>query len=161
MVEGLVEFRKIFKGQIWLEILFCKGVNDHQEELLRMKEAIDRIQPDQIHINTVVRPPSEKWAAPLSQKEMEEIKEFFGEKAMIIPEFDRHPLPPSEKDIQEEILKILRRRPLSLDDLSKGMGIPVEELESNLHPLIQTGSVKMRSFGDSIFYEAEKEIEPS
>jgi wyosine [tRNA(Phe)-imidazoG37] synthetase (radical SAM superfamily) len=161
MLEGLVEFRKVFKGQIWLEILFCKGVNDHPNELLRMKETIDQIRPDQIHINTIVRPPSEKWAVPLSQKEMEKIRDFLGERAMVIPEFDRHPLPLAERDIKEEILKILRRRPLSLNDLSKGMDIPAEELESHIHPLVLKGSVKVRSFGDTIFYEVEKEIEIS
>ena len=161
MLEGLVEFRKVFKGQIWLEILFCKGVNDHPNELLRMKETIDQIRPDQIHINTIVRPPSEKWAVPLSKKEMEKIRDFLGERAMVIPEFDRHPLPLAEIDIKEEILKILRRRPLSLNDLSKGMDIPAEELESHIHPLVLKGSVKVRSFGDTIFYEVEKEIEIS
>src|SRR4030042_4912336 len=140
MVEGLVQFRKIYKGQIWLEILFCRGINDSQDDIIRMKEAINRINPDQIHINTVVRPPSEKWAATLSQKEMEKIRAFFGERAIIISEFDRHPFSLTERDIKVEILKILRRRPLSLNDLSKGMGIPTEELERHIQPLIQKGS---------------------
>jgi wyosine [tRNA(Phe)-imidazoG37] synthetase (radical SAM superfamily) len=153
VIEGLVEFRKGYKGQIWLEILFCKGVNDGKEELLRMKKVIDRIQPDRIHLNTVVRPPSEKWAVPLNQKEMEEIRAFFGEKASIISEFDRHPPAVSERDIKEEILRILKRRPLSLTDLSKGMGITREELEAYLNPLIQEGKIQPRPFGDSIYYE--------
>jgi wyosine [tRNA(Phe)-imidazoG37] synthetase (radical SAM superfamily) len=153
VIEGLVEFRKAFKGQIWLEILFCKGVNDGKEELLRMKKVLDRIRPDLIHLNTVVRPPSEKWAVPLNQKEMEEIRAFFGEKASIISEFDRHPPVVSERDIKEEILKILRRRPLSLSDLSQGMGITRDELEAYLNPLIQEGKIQSRSFGDSIYYE--------
>ena len=153
MVEGLVQFRKIYKGQIWLEILFCRGINDSQDELIRMKEAINRIKPDQIHINTVVRPPSEKWAAPLSQKEMEKIGAFFGERAIIISEFDRHPFSLTERDIKEEILKILRRRPLSLNDLSKGMGIPQNELEGYISPLVEEGKIQVRIFGDSIYYE--------
>ncbi len=153
VIEGLIEFRKVYKGQIWLEILFCRDVNDGKKELLRMKKVIDRIQPDRIHLNTVVRPPSEKWAVPLNQKEMEEIRAFFGEKASIISEFDRHPPVVSERDIKEEILKILKRRPLSLSDLSKGMGITRNELEAYLNPLIQEGKIQSRSFGDSIYYE--------
>jgi hypothetical protein len=27
VIKGMVEFRKVYRGQIWLEILFCKGVN--------------------------------------------------------------------------------------------------------------------------------------
>ncbi len=153
VIEGLVEFRKVYKGQIWLEILFCKGVNDGKEELLRMKKVVDRIQPDLIHLNTVVRPPSEKWAVPLNQKEMEEIRAFFGEKASIISEFDRHPSMVSEMDIKEEILKILKRRPLSLSDLSKGMGIPQSELDRHIRPLVEEGKIRSRLFGDSIYYE--------
>jgi wyosine [tRNA(Phe)-imidazoG37] synthetase (radical SAM superfamily) len=153
VIEGLVEFRKSYKGQIWLEILFCKGVNDTPDELQKMKEVVERIQPDLIHLNTVVRPPSEKWAAPLNQNEMEEIKAFFGEKASIISEFDRHPSVISERDIQEEILKILKRRPLSISDLSKGMGIPQNELDQYIKTLTQEGKIQSRIFGDSIYYE--------
>ena len=157
VIEGLVEFRKVYKGQIWLEILFCQGVNDSKEELLRMKKAVDRIQPDRIHLNTVVRPPSEKWAAPLSQKEMEEIQVYFGEKASIITEFDRHPSSISGRDIKEEILEILKRRPLSLSDLSKGMGIPQNELDEYIKPLAQERKIQTRIFGGSIYYEISKE----
>jgi len=153
VIEGLVEFRKVYKGQIWLEILFCKGINDGKDELLDMKKVIDRIHPDLIHLNTVVRPPSEKWVVPLNQKEMEGIRGFFGEKASIISEFDRHPSSILERDVKEEILKILRRRPLSLADLSNGMGIPQNELDQYLKPLIREGKIQTRNFGDSVYYE--------
>jgi wyosine [tRNA(Phe)-imidazoG37] synthetase (radical SAM superfamily) len=153
VIEGLVKFRKDYKGQIWLEILFCKGVNDSKEELERMKKTVERIAPDRIHLNTVVRPPSEKWAVPLNQKEMEEIRGFFGEKASIISEFDRHPPAVAERDIKEEILRILKRRPLSLTDLSKGMGIRENEIEKYIQPLISERKIHARMFGDSIYYE--------
>jgi wyosine [tRNA(Phe)-imidazoG37] synthetase (radical SAM superfamily) len=153
VIEGLVEFRKVYKGQIWLEILFCKGINDGKEELMRMKKVVDRIQPDLIHLNTVVRPPSEKSAVPLGQKEMEEIRAFFGKSASIISEFDRHPPMVSEMNIKEEILKILKRRPLSLSDLSKGMGISKNDLDRFIKPLMKEGKVQSRLFGDSVYYE--------
>ena len=153
VIEGIVEFRKIYKGKIWLEILFCKGVNNTQEEIQKMKGAIERIQPDLIHVNTVVRPPSEDWVKPLSQKEMEEIKAFFGERASIISEFDRHLTYVTKEDIKDGILRILKRRPLSLVDLSKWMGIPQKELEEEITSLSQEGKIKSRLHADSIYYE--------
>lgn len=155
VIGGMVEFRKVYRGQIWLEILFCKGVNDHQSELIRMKNAVDRIRPDLIHLNTVVRPPFEKWAVPLDQETMEELSVFFGEKASIISEFDRHPTVATERDIEEEILKILKRRPLSLRDLSKGMGIPQNELDRYINPLLEEGRIQRRVFGGSVYYEVK------
>jgi wyosine [tRNA(Phe)-imidazoG37] synthetase (radical SAM superfamily) len=153
VIEGMIAFRKIYRGKIWLEILFCKGVNDAREELQKIKEAVDRIQPDLIHLNTVVRPPSEDWVKPLSQREMEDIRAFFGEKASIISEFDRHLTYVTEEDIKEGILRILKRRPLSLLDLSKWMGIPQKELEEQITSLSQEGKIRSRSHRDSIYYE--------
>ena len=157
VIEGLVEFRKVYQGQIWLEILFCKGVNDDRNELRRMKGAVNRIQPDRIHINTVVRPPAEPWAAPLSLEEMEEIQAFFGKKASIISEFDRHPVSLPEINVKEEIFRILKRRPLSLVDLSKRMAIPKEELETTMQPMVEEGKIKTRRFRDSIYYQIPDE----
>jgi wyosine [tRNA(Phe)-imidazoG37] synthetase (radical SAM superfamily) len=153
VIKGMVEFRKIYKGQIWLEILLCKGVNDTPDELQKMKEAVSRIQPDLVHLNTVVRPPSENWVRPLSQKEMEGIRAFLGGKASIISEFDRHLTYVTKEDIKDGILRILKRRPLSLSDLSKWMGIPQKELEEQMGSLSQEGKIKSRSHGDSIYYE--------
>jgi len=156
VVEGLVKFRKFYQGRIWLEILFCKGINDGRNELRQMKKAIDRIQPDCIHINTVVRPPTEQWAAPLNLEEMEKIQAFFGDGASIISEFDRHPLSIPENNVKEEIFRILKRRPLSLVDLSQRMAIPKEELEATMQPMVEEGRIKTRRFGDSVYYEVLK-----
>ena len=153
VIEGLVEFRKVYPGKIWLEILFCRGINDPPEEIERMKKVIDRIRPDRIDLNTVVRPPAEKWATPLSRIELEKIKAFLGEKAIVIPEFDRHPLSVPGQEVQERIVSILGRRPLSLADLSKWMKIPQQELEIYLTPLLQEGKVKPRPFGGSLYFE--------
>ncbi len=159
VVEGMALFRKQFKGEIWLEILFCKGINDAPAELQRMKEAVVQIEPDLIHLNTVVRPPSEKWVKPLGREEMEKIQAFFGGKASIISEFDRHLAPPSDREIQQGILKILRRRPLSLDDLSRGMGIPSDRVERQVHPLVEQGRVSVNRFGGKIYFEAVRDTE--
>jgi wyosine [tRNA(Phe)-imidazoG37] synthetase (radical SAM superfamily) len=156
VIEGLVEFRKVYQGQIWLEILFCKGINDGENERHQMKRVVDRIQPDRIHINTVIRPPTERWAAPLNSEEMEEIQAFLGEKASIISEFDRHPLSLPEMNVKEEIFRILERRPLSLIDLSQRMAIPKKELEATVQPMVEEGRIKTRRFGDSVYYEVSK-----
>ena len=153
VIDGMVEFRKIYRGKIWLEILFCKGVNDAPDELQRMKEAIERIQPDLIHLNTVVRPPSEDWVKALSRGEMEEIEAFFGSKASIISEFNRHLTYITSEDIKDGILRILKRRPLSLIDLSKWMGIPQEELREEVASLSQEGKIQTHPHGHSIFFE--------
>ena len=157
VVRGLIEFREMFRGKIWLEILFCKGVNDTPAELEKMKEAVERIRPDLIHLNTVIRPPSESWAIPIDGKGMEAIRSFFGAKAIVISEFDRHPSLFVQGDIQEGIIRILRRRPLSPVDLSRAMGIARDELENCLGSLVNEGRVRLRRVEDRIYYEMADE----
>ena len=75
IISGLIQFRKQYRGQIWLEILFCRGVNDGKEEIEKLKEVIERIQPDRVQLNTPVRPPAEDFAYPLTLTQLEEIRE--------------------------------------------------------------------------------------
>jgi wyosine [tRNA(Phe)-imidazoG37] synthetase (radical SAM superfamily) len=117
-----------------------------------MKEAIGQIHPDLIHLNTVVRPPSESWATPLNEREMEEHKGFFGERALIISEFDRHLLCP-ERNLKEEIIGILKRRPLSLEDLAKWTGIPKEEVEDCVNSLKREGRIRKSLLRNSTYLE--------
>ncbi|MGB9628986.1 MAG: radical SAM protein [Thermodesulfobacteriota bacterium] len=161
VIEGLEKLRRIYKGKIWLEILFCKGINDSQEELYKMREVIARIKPDQIHLNTVIRPPSEEWAVPLDQKEMEKIREFFGEDAIILSEDYRRLSSIGKENIKEEILRILKRRPLSLADLSKGIGVREDELGHYIDSLLKEKRIRVRHFGNMVFYEfSKKETDP-
>lgn len=39
-IKGLIDFRKEYKGQIWLEVFLLRGYNDTPEELDLIKEAI-------------------------------------------------------------------------------------------------------------------------
>jgi DNA-binding transcriptional ArsR family regulator len=87
---------------------------------------------------------------------MEKIQAFFGEKASIISEFDRHPLSLAEVTVKEEIFRILRRRPLSLIDLSQRMAISKKELEATIQPMVEEGKIRTRRLGDSVYYEVAK-----
>ncbi len=79
IIEGLVRFRELFMGKIWLEILFVKGINDAPSEVLALKHAIERICPDRIQLNTVVRMPAYKEGVePVSIETLQSIAEVLG-----------------------------------------------------------------------------------
>ena len=89
IIEGLAEFRKVYRGKLWLEIMLVKGINDTQNELNALKKAIEKINPDKIQLNTPVRPTYEKGVEILSADRLDEIKEFFGEKCEILVQLDK------------------------------------------------------------------------
>jgi len=72
-IQGLIDLRKEYKGEIWLEVLFLKGYNDTKEELDLLKQAILKIQPHSIQFNTLDRPGTVDGLFPLSKNELQAI----------------------------------------------------------------------------------------
>ncbi|MBC7349345.1 MAG: radical SAM protein [Candidatus Aminicenantes bacterium] len=153
IIEGLVRFRREFRGQIWLEILLVRGVNDSPNHLKKLKEAVERIKPDKIHLNTVVRPPAEKAAKALSTEELNSIKEFFGERAEVVAGFRKKEQEKAPKDISQAILSIVRRRPVSLEDLEHSLGLTREELSLDIQRLLEQKKIKMVRHLDRDYFE--------
>jgi wyosine [tRNA(Phe)-imidazoG37] synthetase (radical SAM superfamily) len=142
VIEGLKEFRREFKGKIWLEIMLVKGVNDSLPHIQTLQEAAFRIKPDKIQLNTVVRPPAEKSAQPLSPEEMEKIRKAFGKSCEIIAEFDKKALKPYQKDVEGAILAMVQRRPVTLSDISVSLGRHKSEIIKYLDFLLEEGKIR-------------------
>jgi len=153
IIDGLIRFRREFKGRIWLEIMLVKGVNDGPGHLEKLKEAADRIRPDKIQLNTVVRPPAEKAAKPLTRAELEKAKKVFGERAEIIAEFGSGDQAAQAGDIRDAILATAGRRPVTARDLSLSLGRPVEELRRAADGLVEAGRLKRVRHKGSDYYE--------
>jgi wyosine [tRNA(Phe)-imidazoG37] synthetase (radical SAM superfamily) len=84
IIEGLVSLRKEFKGQIWLEVMLVKGINDDLRQIKKLKEVVDRINPHKIQLNSPVRMTSEPNILSVDKNKLEKIKGILGEKAEII-----------------------------------------------------------------------------
>ncbi len=153
IINGLADFRKMYNGKIWLEILFVEGINDSPEELELLNKAIERISPDSIHLNTVVRPPADSSAKPLSVKRMEEIRDFFGDKAEIIAHFNRDSVISEKKVEIKEVREYLKRRPGSVDDISAALGVEKNQIEEILEKLNQSGEIRIKEFFGKRFWE--------
>ncbi len=153
VIEGLKIFRQEFSGKIWLEILLVKGVNDSPAHIKKLKKAISKINPDKIQLNTVVRPPAEKAALPLSPQELEKIREFFGKTAEVVAEFDKIQHKPISHDLKDAILAIVARRPVTLADMSKSLGKHKNELIKYCDILLKEGKIKLIIHEGKKFYE--------
>jgi wyosine [tRNA(Phe)-imidazoG37] synthetase (radical SAM superfamily) len=153
IIEGLKKFRQQFSGKLWLEILLVKGVNDSPSHLEKLKKAACGINPDRIQLNTVVRPPAEKSALPLSPQELAKISQFFGAKAEVVADFAKTQHKPVSRDIKDTILAMVARRPVTLADMSKSMGKHKNELIKYCDILLKEGKIKLVSYEGNDFYE--------
>ena len=84
IIEGLVNLRKEFRGKIWLEVMLASGINDDLRQIKKLKEIIERINPDKIQLNSPVRTTAEPNVLPVNKGKLEKIKEILGDKCEII-----------------------------------------------------------------------------
>ncbi len=143
IIEGLKVFRQEFKGLIWLEIMLVKRVNDSPLHLRKLRDAVLTINPDKVQLNTVARPPAEKFAQPLKLEELDKIRKFFGKNCEIIADFDKKAQEKQTRGLQDAIWDMIQRRPLTLMDLSAASGRHKNEIIKALNLLMKEGKVRM------------------
>lgn len=84
IINGLISLRKEFKGKIWLEVMLVKGVNDDLSHIRKLKDVIDKINPERIQLNSPVRATAEEAIQAVDKSKLEKFKEILGEKCEII-----------------------------------------------------------------------------
>lgn len=154
-VDGLVSFAREFKGEIWLEILILPGYNDGEENLHALKKAIGEIKPDRVQLNTLDRPGSIEGLLPARMTQLKEIATFFGEDLVeiIAPPQERKHEKSYRSDVESAIMETISRRPCTLADLEKILGLHVNEINKYLGVLEETGKVETVEEERGVFYQ--------
>jgi wyosine [tRNA(Phe)-imidazoG37] synthetase (radical SAM superfamily) len=151
LVFGLKALRREFAGQIWLEILLLKGLNDTEAELTALRQKIKDLAPDKVQLNTAVRPVVEDAAQPLTAEEMAGVAAFLGEGVEVIAGFDRTSA--TRKSIGDaDFIETLSRRPMTARDLAQVMGLPLAQVEKRLERLQAAGLITRDLYHQEGFY---------
>ncbi len=58
MIEKMAEFKTQFKGDLVMEILVVKDLNDNEEEFIALNQALAKIAPLRVDLSTIDRPPA-------------------------------------------------------------------------------------------------------
>ena len=156
IIQGLINFRKEFRGQIWLEIMLVKGINDSAEHIQKLKDVMAKVRPDKVQLNTVIRPPADDAAQPLTFEELAKIKTFLGERCEIIADFSKHEQQPHETSLESAILTTVKRRPVTLSDMAAFLGKHPDEILKHLNRLLDKEQVKRVRHGGKTYYEPKK-----
>ncbi len=143
IIAGLIALRDEYRGKIWLEILFCKGLNDSPKEIKRLVEAVGVIKPDKVQLNTVVRPGTMIEAVTVTQAFLKEVLPKFGPQAEIIAPFSKDSdYGKTIEKTEETILATLKRRPCTKSDLEQALGLKVVEVIKILDLMLEKGEIK-------------------
>jgi wyosine [tRNA(Phe)-imidazoG37] synthetase (radical SAM superfamily) len=152
IIDGLARFREEFKGEIRLEIMLVKGVNDSPADIRAIEAAVRRIRPDRIELNTVVRPPAERRAAPLGPAALERIRRRLGPRAEIVASFAKRKQSPARDALEKAVLATVGRRPQTAADIAAALGRHHDEVLKALMALLERSRVTKRVHGGRTYY---------
>ena len=114
IVDGMIAFRQLHKKQLITETLFVKTLNDRIGEYGKIYEALKLIKPNRVDIGTIDRPPAYD-VQPVSYQTLLDIAASFENLPVTIAHRDKNIT--KEEYSENEILRLLLRRPLTQDDI--------------------------------------------
>jgi len=154
-LQGLIDLRKEFKGKIWLEILILPDYNDNKKNISALKDAIEKIKPNSVQINTLDRPGVLPDLKPAKKEDLLKIINSWKLKnvEIIAKVQDREEIISYRTDIETAILETIKRRPCTLQDLSLLLGTHINEINKYLGVLEETGKIISSNQKRGVFYK--------
>jgi len=155
-INGIVAFRREFKGQIWLEVLIIPGYNDSEHELVSLKNAIELIHPDRIQLNTLDRPGTLSDIRAATNAELKYIADFWklSNVEIVAASSVRKNIKSYRKDTESAIMETVSRRPCTVEDLSIILGMHQSEVNKYLDVLEAEKKIISLRQDRGVFYKS-------
>ncbi len=153
LISGLCTFRTEYPGRIWLEVFFIEGVNTDSQQIAKIKDAIKRICPDKIQLNTVVRPSAETGLGRVSVEKLQTIAAQLGENCEVVANFSPKQSGRHIENKAEDVLSMLKRRPCSLADICTGLGLDRSEALKYIVHYQQQGVIDSQEKDGTVFFK--------
>lgn len=118
VVKRVIEFSKVYKGKLFIEILFVHGLNDSADEVKKLNDILLKLENiERIDLGSIDRPPAYPVVG-ISYKELHDISLMFDASLPIHIASRIHAEPNNSYYSDEEILNTLDKRPLTIDDIN-------------------------------------------
>lgn len=154
LLDGMRSFRREFGGAIWLEVMLLGGVTATPVQAKALARLTAQLEPDRIHLNTVIRPPAEPFALAATDEDLGSLRELFGSHAEVIARPVAFQSEVSTVVEEGAILAILARRPCTVGDLSAALGVASSQLVKAMGALLDRGTVRVQVRDRRVFYSA-------
>ncbi len=152
--KGLISFRKMYENSLWAEVFLVPGCNTSREELTHIREMLQRFHPDKIQVNTLDRPGTENWVVPMEKEQLKEAA-FFLQASEPVSLPGGSASSGGDSDSTGRLLAALRRRPLTLEDVTRMLGIDAPEALGRLDEMVRKKTVKRIMMPRGTFYSAD------
>lgn len=152
-LDGLIDLRGSFLGEIWAEVMLVRGINDSQESLDNILEAIRTIGADRTYITVPTRPPAESGIsspqADVLRRALDSLPSAVDMTAPEAGEFEA-----CSQDPVAHLLAIAANHPLREDQVVRILSsqYPYNDAIDVIKKLIDEKGLQRKQYGRTIFY---------
>jgi wyosine [tRNA(Phe)-imidazoG37] synthetase (radical SAM superfamily) len=160
MIDGLVAFSQMYKGQLWIEVFIVPGINDTPEELALFKTALLRINPTRVQLNSLDRPGACEWVVTASPGVLASIAAFL--KPLPVEIISRNAasiissMSTTSRNLDATIRDQLLRRPATVEEIAVLCGMTINEIMFALNNMIDKGGIGESVVDGRKFYSIAK-----
>lgn len=147
MIEKMADFRARFNGDLIMEILVVKDLNDNEEEFEALNQALKKIMPLRVDLSTIDRPPAYA-VKKVSEEKLLELSKLIDSTPILLAK--RHYEGEKLSFNEEELLKMLHLRSQSEIDIEVKFD---EQSKTLLNQLIKEKKVKILDLAGVKFYK--------
>lgn len=147
MIEKMADFRARFNGDLIMEILVVKDLNDNEEEFKALNQALKKIMPLRVDLSTIDRPPAYA-VKKVSEEKLLKLSKLIDSTPVLLAK--RHYEGEKLNFNKEELLKMLHLRSQSEIDIEAKFD---EQSKTLLNQLIKEKKVKILDLAGVKFYK--------
>ncbi|ECX4330128.1 radical SAM protein [Campylobacter jejuni] len=147
MIEKMADFRARFNGDLIMEILVVKDLNDNEEEFEALNQTLKKIMPLRVDLSTIDRPPAYA-VKKVSEEKLLELSKLIDSTPVLLAK--RHYEGEKLSFNEEELLKMLHLRSQSEIDIEVKFD---EQSKTLLNQLIKEKKVKILDLAGVKFYK--------
>ncbi|MBN2109514.1 MAG: radical SAM protein [Methanosarcinaceae archaeon] len=153
IVKGLQMFSsEAKKTKLSIEVMLMDSTNDYpvnctEQEIKGLVDVLKTIDPDEIEILTVSRPPAEDFIVPVADPRLKEIAHIFDEEfgrdrvRFVLKGLKKDRSKMKHENVEEEVYDLILRRPCTFDQICASLGIESAELQSVIGKLLSLKSI--------------------
>lgn len=156
VIAGLYRAGRELSGKMWLEMMLVDGVNDSLDELGAMRAIINEVRTDKLQINTVERPSRSGDVRRLSREKLAMACRMLGGGAEVVAgQIAGSAGNRVWRQVENEILSLLDRRPCTMDDILAVSGRKPHEILKHIQRLTAEGLVEAVGTVDIYYRRAD------
>lgn len=165
IIEGLRDFKKSGGPKLAIEVMLLDSTKDYptnssDQEIDKLIEVLQFIDPDEIEVLTISRPPAENFIIPVSENRLKEIAQKFDEELgrekvrLVLKGLKRKRSTIKHENLIEEVYDLILRRPCTFDQIVQSLDIDKDELSPVIKGLIGGGKIIKISSDNDSYYRA-------